>query len=77
LRFYLETGLYEPFQSANIPLPRYEFALDENHTTANRHFRDVLVAKGYDVTYRETATAHEFLHWRATLADALIALFQP
>ena len=72
VRFYLETGIYENFPSAGLPV--HEMALDEGITTSNRHFRDVLVAKGYDVTYVETATAHEPLHWRATLADALMTL---
>jgi enterochelin esterase family protein len=75
VRFYLETGLYEMVPSGDRPI--HELALDEGLTTANRHFRDVLIAKGYDVTYRETATAHENVHWRATLADALIALLKP
>jgi enterochelin esterase-like enzyme len=72
LRFYLETGLYEPYQAASLPF--HEMVLDEGNTQGNRHFRDVLRAKGYDVVYRETGTAHEFLHWRATLADGLLAL---
>jgi enterochelin esterase family protein len=75
VRFYLETGLYENMPSANLPL--HEMALDEGITTSNRHFRDVLMAKGYDVTYRETATAHESIHWRSTLADALTTLLKP
>jgi enterochelin esterase family protein len=75
IRFHIETGIYENLPSAGLPL--HELAVDEGVTTANRHFRDVLRAKGYDVIYRESATAHEPLHWRATLADALIALFNP
>jgi hypothetical protein len=43
-------------------------------TVGNRHFRDVLIAKGYDVTYRETGGAHNNLHFRAMLADALLTL---
>ena len=74
VRFYLETGIYENVPSAALPL--HELALDEGITASNRHFRDVLVAKGYDVTYRESATAHEALHWRSTLADALLALLK-
>lgn len=75
VRFYLETGLYENLPSAQLPL--HEMALDEGITASNRHFRDVLIAKGYDVTYRETATAHESVHWRAMLADALMTLLKP
>jgi enterochelin esterase family protein len=75
VRFYLETGLYENVPSAGLPL--HDLALDEGITTSNRHFRDVLIAKGYDVTYRETPGAHESVHWRATLADALMSLLNP
>lgn len=72
VRFYLETGIYDNFPGASLPV--HEMALDEGITAGNRHFRDVLVAKGYDVTYVETATAHEPFHWRATLAGALMTL---
>jgi enterochelin esterase family protein len=75
VRFYLEYGVYERISNANRALD--ELALDESITSANRHFRDVLVAKGYDVTYRETGTGHENVHWRATLADGLIELLKP
>jgi len=40
----------------------------------NRHMRDVLQAKGYSVHYREFNGGHEYLNWRGTLADALLAL---
>ena len=76
VRFYIETGLYELAPPAGS-LPMHELALDYGITAANRHFRDVLIAKGYDVTYRETAGAHESVHWRATLADALMTLLKP
>ncbi len=72
VRFYLDSGLYEPFPAASRPAD--ESALDESNTTGNRHFRDVLRAKGYDVTYRETGGGHEQSHWRATLGEALTAL---
>ncbi len=66
VRFYLDVGLYDPGGSVR--------ADDESNTAGNRHFRDVLQAKGYDVIYRETGGAHEFVHWSATLAEALVAL---
>ncbi|HEY6249651.1 MAG TPA: alpha/beta hydrolase-fold protein [Candidatus Angelobacter sp.] len=41
---------------------------------ANRHLRDVLLAKGYEVHYQEYYGGHDFLSWRGSLADGLIAL---
>ncbi|MGH9907339.1 MAG: hypothetical protein ACRD8U_17355 [Pyrinomonadaceae bacterium] len=36
--------------------------------------RDVLMAKGYEVTLRETNGGHDPYNWESTLPDALIAL---
>jgi enterochelin esterase-like enzyme len=71
VRFYMDVGLFEP---APFALPAHELALSEGLTLGNRHFRDVLIARGYDVTYRETGGPHNNLHFRATLADALLTL---
>jgi enterochelin esterase family protein len=40
----------------------------------NRHFRDVLTARGYQVEYQEFNGVHGYLNWRSSLSDGLLAL---
>jgi enterochelin esterase-like enzyme len=64
LKFYLDAGSDEidmSGQGKSILLP-------------NRHLRDVLLAKGYEVHYQEFVGGHDYLSWRGTLADGLILL---
>ena len=61
IRFYLEAGLFETAHPASI-------------LAENRRMRDVLEAKGYTIVYSEFAGGHEYLNWRGSLADGLIAL---
>ena len=61
-RWSLDVGVYE---IAAIP------NRDPSMLTANRHLRDVLLAKGYDVNYTESAHGHEHAAWRAALPAAL------
>ena len=42
--------------------------------SSNRHLRDVLEAKGYDVTYARIAGNHSSRTWNGALAAALEAL---
>jgi enterochelin esterase-like enzyme len=66
VRFYLDVGLLE-----RGPTP------DDgpDQVVVNRHMRDVLQAKGYQIHYREFYGGHEYLNWRGTFADALLVLF--
>lgn len=68
LRFHLDAGTFE----ANIADMGNRSILE-----SNRHLRDVLLAKGYSVHYQEFTGGHDYLNWRGTLADALIALSAP
>lgn len=61
IKFYLEAGLFE--SDCADPL-----------LSQNRRMRDVLEAKGYSVVYSEFAGGHEFLSWRGSVADGLMAL---
>jgi enterochelin esterase family protein len=58
IRFYLEVGLQEG-----------PFML-----ASNRHLRDVLTAREYDVDYIELNGGHCWLNWRCSLADGLVSL---
>jgi enterochelin esterase-like enzyme len=47
---------------------------DPGSVIANRHLRDVLLARGHPVTYVEFDGGHDFVCWQGALADGLIAL---
>jgi enterochelin esterase-like enzyme len=64
LRFYMEAGSDED----NLLLR------GSGLLPSNRHFRDVLLARGYEVHYHEFSGGHDFLSWRGDLADGLITL---
>ena len=61
LRFSFEVGLKEDWGWMHM-------------VTANRHLRDVLILKGYEVDYAEFNGYHLFVSWRGSFADRLIAL---
>lgn len=61
LRFYLEAGLMEVNETPSL-------------LHSNRHFRDVLEAKGYELTYSEFNGRHDAICWRGSLSKGLVAL---
>lgn len=64
LRFYLDAGLFE------VDLTGSSIGILES----TRHMRDVLLAKGYEVRYQMFVGGHDYVNWRGTLADGLVAL---
>ena len=64
LRFYLDAGSAEFNATGGA----------DSILFCTRVLRDVLRAKGYEVHYQEFAGGHDYLSWRGTLADGLIAL---
>jgi enterochelin esterase family protein len=66
VRFYLTVGTLE--QSGSIG----EGAISMVHV--NRQVRDVLIAKGYDVIYREISGGHDPFNWETGLPAVLEAL---
>jgi len=64
LRFWMDAGVFE-VDSRGIGGAILE---------PSRHMRDVLLAKGYEVHYQQFNSGHDYLNWRGTLADGLIAL---
>jgi enterochelin esterase family protein len=64
LRFYMDAGSFE------VDLNGAGGAI----LKPSRHMRDVLLAKGYAVRYQENVAGHDYLSWRGSPADGLIAL---
>jgi enterochelin esterase family protein len=64
IKFYLDAGTFESSKRGG------GWGILET----SRHMRDVLRAKGYEMHYQEFAGGHEYLSWRGTLSDGLIAL---
>ncbi|HJE64211.1 MAG TPA: DUF3327 domain-containing protein [Alcaligenes faecalis] len=65
VKIYMSAGVFESSGSSR----------DVSLVQANRHLDDVLRARGYDVRYVESATAHDFVAWRDALASGLEHLF--
>ncbi len=75
--YYPETGwLTRQFVIApKLPLRFYlQVGRFEGLSFENRHLRDILEAKGYQVTFAEYSGNHDYLSWRNSLGEGLIAL---
>ncbi|HEX8997383.1 MAG TPA: enterochelin esterase [Ktedonobacterales bacterium] len=66
LRFYLEAGALETLIE--------ERTRGSSILSSSRRLRETLLAKGYPLTYAEFNGGHDYVRWRGTLADGLIAL---
>lgn len=64
LRFYIAAGSEEFDVSGD----------GRSILVTTRTLRDVLLSKGYEVHFQQFAGGHDYLSWRGTLADGLIAL---
>lgn len=65
LRFYMEVGLLESSPTATgFP----------GQILANRHLRNILQAKGYEVIYEEQMHGHDSMPWPGVLGNGLLAL---
>jgi enterochelin esterase-like enzyme len=65
VRFYLDVGAREHMIGPGGAPSQIE---------VNRAMRDTLASRGYAVTYAEFPGAHDYVNWRRTFADGLLAL---
>ena len=70
VRFYVEVGQLEDV-AWEFRDPRYA---TPTVLLANRHFRDVLQARGYTVFYHEYHGPHDPIAWRHGFAEGVLAL---
>ncbi|WP_250037852.1 alpha/beta hydrolase-fold protein [Paractinoplanes maris] len=66
IRFYLDVGIFETH-----PAPPGD---GPTQIDVNRAMRDALRARGYSVSYAEYTGGHDYINWRRTFADGLIAV---
>jgi enterochelin esterase-like enzyme len=67
VRFYLDVGSQETFAGSGGKAR-------EGQMSVCRAMRDVLTAQGHDVTYAEFRGGHDYLNWRRTFADGILAV---
>jgi enterochelin esterase family protein len=76
--YYTETGwLIRQFVRApTLPVRFYlQVGRFEGLSGPNRHLRDVLEAKGNQVTFAEYSGNHDYLSWRNSLGEGLMVVF--
>jgi len=77
VKFYMDVGLLEGESTGGAPL-NWLTMVDQpipygpSLLLANRHMRDILRLKGYQVHYAEFSGGHNALSWRGTFGDALM-----
>lgn len=74
---------YQFAKTVKLPLKffisagRYETVGGEESILANsRQLKDTLIAKEYEITYREYASGHDYFAWQFILSDALQTIFE-
>jgi enterochelin esterase-like enzyme len=67
-RFFVAPGLFETGVNGRSSI---------SILISSRHFRDVLQARGYPVTYREVAGGHDPLNWEVSLPEAIELFLGP
>jgi enterochelin esterase-like enzyme len=65
VRFYLDVGRREHMTGPGGAPSQIE---------VNRAMRDTLASRGYAVSYAEYSGAHDYVNWRRTFADGLLAV---
>jgi enterochelin esterase-like enzyme len=71
----IDTWLIEQYR--DHPYLGIQFYIENGNAEnvgCSRHFRDVLIAKGYHVDYHEYEGGHESIRWRGTLVEGIISL---
>ncbi|WP_307872696.1 alpha/beta hydrolase-fold protein [Paractinoplanes ovalisporus] len=65
VRFYMDVGIFETYPApGGVP----------SQVDMNRAMRDALRKRGYSVAYAEYSGGHDYVNWRRTFADGLIAV---
>ncbi|MCO8275942.1 alpha/beta hydrolase-fold protein [Actinoplanes sp. TRM 88003] len=65
IRFYLDVGILETMAAPGG---------GPNQIDVNRSMRDALRQRGYSVSYAEYSGGHDYVNWRRTFVDGLIAV---